>query len=133
MFLVHVRLPNVVYRLLKKLFRIVGKVLVWCRRNSLNNLCHSGQAGDKLARPGVQESQKLLDARFRGYDDGRIMDLLRELPRQDIAASTACSYGGQRWRDDLNVLNGFNYLNYLRPDSAISGLRLNGEPGANSI
>ena len=47
-----------------------------CRR-------HSGQADDsaegrislrlKLARPGIQENQKLLDTRFRGYDGGALL------------------------------------------------------------
>ena len=59
-------------RLLKRLVELVWR----CRR-------HSGQAGDsaggrislrlKLARPGIQENQKLLDTRFRGYDGGGLL------------------------------------------------------------
>ena len=52
-------------------------ILVSCSRNPLNNL---GVIPGKLAiaiitRPGIQENQKLLDTRFRGYDGGALAHL----------------------------------------------------------
>jgi hypothetical protein len=37
------------------------------------------------ARPGIQENQKPLDTRFRGYDGGEAAHLFHELWFQDIS------------------------------------------------
>ena len=36
-----------------------------------------------LARPGIQDNQMLLDARFRGHDAGETTDFFRELLAQE--------------------------------------------------
>jgi hypothetical protein len=66
---------------------------------------HSGRAGDsrqrrislrlKLARPGIQENQKLLDTRFRGYDGGgRSLFYFANFSSRTLAilCSNACRY-----------------------------------------
>ena len=56
-----------------------GTVLVWCFRNPLNNLSVIPGKLAILARPGIQEFQRPLDARFREHDGRETWLLLRTL------------------------------------------------------